>query len=329
LNKLRSVRRLISSDTINGIILAYRNVQKKEPRIKALIALAIVSVVWGTTWVASKEAVTYMSALQMAGIRQLIAGTLYLGYFLLKKYPLPEKKIIPSLLILAFLNFILSNGLSTWGVKFIPAGLGAIIGAIFPLWLVLYAIISEKSKPPFIALVGMLLGFIGICIVFYEYLNDFFLPEFRFGIMLSITATISWAMGTIYIKQQSSVFNPYFGLGFQMFISGAALYLYTFIFDHTYIPLAAIPLDAWFGIIYLVIAGSIIGFGCYIYTLQHLPAEQAAVYAYINPLIAVLTGWLFLEELLSFQLLIGSIVTIIGIYLVNKNYKNPQKKDLT
>jgi drug/metabolite transporter (DMT)-like permease len=319
---------LFFSDTINGIHIAFRNVQRRESGFKALIALSIVSVVWGTTWVASKEAVTYMSALQMAGIRQLIAGGLYLGYFSLKKYPLPEKKIIPSLLILAFLNFILSNGLSTWGVKFIPAGLGAIIGAIFPFWIVLYGIISEKSKPPFLALIGMLLGFTGICIVFYEYLDDFLLPEFRFGIVLSIAATISWAMGTIYIKQQSSVFNPYFGLGFQMFMSGAALYLYTYTFDQTYTPLSEIPFNAWFGIVYLVIVGSIIGFGCYIYTLQHLPAEQAAVYAYINPLVAVLTGWFFLNEILSLQLLIGSIVTIMGIYLVNKNYKNQQKKDL-
>jgi drug/metabolite transporter (DMT)-like permease len=86
-------------------------------------------------------------------------------------------------------------------------------------------------------------------------------------------------------------------------------------------PLSEIPISAWYAILYLVVAGSIIGFGCYIYTLQHLPTEQASIYAYINPLVAVLTGWIFLGELLSLQLLLGSVVTILGIYLVNRNFR--------
>ncbi len=325
MGKIRNLRRYISSDSVNGVILAFRNIQRKDSRYKALVALGIVSIVWGTTWVASKEAVSYMAALQMAGIRQILGGILYLGYFMIRRYPLPDKRIIPSLLVLAFLNFILSNGLSTWGIKYIPAGLGAIIGAIFPFWLVMYNIFAEKAKTPLLSLLGMFLGFSGICIVFYEYLDDFFIPEFRFGILLSLSATISWAMGTIYIKQQANVFNPYFGIGFQMLISGFFLYLYTFLFEPSYMPLSEIPISAWYAILYLVVAGSIIGFGCYIYTLQHLPTEQASIYAYINPLVAVLTGWIFLGELLSLQLLIGSVVTILGIYLVNRNFRIKDK----
>ncbi|WP_310559575.1 EamA family transporter, partial [Flavobacterium sp.] len=108
-----------------------------------ILALCWVSFFWGTTWLASKEGVKYMPALQLAGIRQFIGGILYVGFFLYKKTPWPKGKQWKVIFILSILNFVLSNGLSTWGVKYISSGLGAIIGAIFPLWIVL---ISQPLK---------------------------------------------------------------------------------------------------------------------------------------------------------------------------------------
>ena len=111
-------------------------IHKKGTRAKAIFALALVCFLWGTTWIASKEGVKYMPALQMAGIRQIIAGSLYVSlFFITKASSLPKGKEWIPILVLSFLNFILSNGLSTWGVKYISAGLGSIMGAIFPLWL--------------------------------------------------------------------------------------------------------------------------------------------------------------------------------------------------
>jgi drug/metabolite transporter (DMT)-like permease len=296
-------------------------IHKKGTRPKALFCLALVCVLWGTTWIASKEGVRHMPALQMAAIRQLIAGVLYVGFFLYKGIPLPKGKEWIPVLVLSFLNFMISNGLSTLALQYkISAGLGSIMGAIFPLWLVVIGLFISKEKIPKKALIGLLLGFGGVCIIFYEYLQDFLIPDFRFGIILSLIATWTWAFATLYTKQQAARFNPYFSLGLQMLISGVSLYTFTSLTGNT-IPLTKIPWQSWASIGYLILFGSLIAFVCYLYALQNLPTEQASVYAYVNPMVAVLCGWLIFNEKVTIFITVGGLVTLLGVYLVNKAFK--------
>ena len=293
--------------------------QSASTKNKALFALAWVSFAWGTTWLASKEAVTNVPALQIIAIRQLIGGAVYITYFIFKKHPWPKGKQWIVILVLSFLTFMLSNTLSTWGVKFIPSGLGAIMGAIFPLWLVIITMFQGKRLPNR-AMIGLLLGFGGVCIVFYEHLKDFLNPDFRFGILLSLTATISWAFGTLYIKQQAINFNPYFSLGFQMLISGIIVMSIAQTTNNA-IKFSEIPASTWWAISYLVVIGSVLTFVAYIYSLQHLPTALASVYAYINPIVAVLLGAALVNEKLTIFIAIGGAITIAGVYLVNNSLK--------
>jgi drug/metabolite transporter (DMT)-like permease len=311
-------------------------IRKKGTKSKAFFALALVCFFWGTTWIASKEGVSHMPALQMAGIRQLIAGLLYVGYFMYKKIPLPKGNEWVPVLVLSFLNFIMSNGLSTWGVKYISAGLGSIMGAIFPLWLVIIGLFISKEKIPKKALFGLLLGFGGVCIIFREHLNDFLQPDFRLGIILSLIATWTWAFATLYTKKQAAKFNPYFSLGLQMLISGVTMLIFTKAASSVsfsdaeviatqskiFIPFTDIPWQSWAAIAYLIIFGSLIAFICYLYALQNLPTEQASIYAYINPMVAVLCGWLIFHEKITIFITIGGLVTLLGVYLVNKAFKS-------
>lgn len=280
-----------------------------------ILALCWVSFFWGTTWLASRQGVKAMPALQLAGIRQLIGGGLYVLFFMYKKTAWPKGKQWWPILVLSFLNFMLSNGLSTWGVQYINSGLGSIIGAIFPLWIVIILAVKGERLPP-LAIMGMLLGFGGVCIIFYDHLHDFLNKDFRFGILLSIAATISWAIGTLYTKKQAANFNPYFSLGLQMVISGLALTGLTEVTGQT-IAWVAIPATAWWAILYLVIIGSVLTFMAYIYSLQHLPTALASVYAYVNPVVAVLLGAAILNEPLNGYIAAGGSVTIGGVYLVN------------
>jgi drug/metabolite transporter (DMT)-like permease len=295
-------------------------IHKKGTRVKAIFALTLVCFLWGTTWLASKEGVRRMPALQLAGIRQLIAGTIYVIFFLIKGAKLPKGKEWIPVLVLSFLNFVMSNGLSTWGVKYISAGLGAIMGAIFPLWLVVIGLFSAREKNSTKAIIGLLLGFGGVCVIFYEHLQDFFIADFRFGIILSLIATWTWAFGTLYTKRQAVYFNPYFSLGLQMLISGISLFTFTNLTGNA-ISFTQIPWQSWAAIGYLVIFGSLIAFICYLYALQNLPTEQASIYAYINPMVAVLLGWIIFNEKLTVFIAIGGLVTILGVYLVNKASK--------
>jgi drug/metabolite transporter (DMT)-like permease len=295
-------------------------IHKKGTRSKALFALALVCFFWGTTWIASKEGVRHMPALQMAGIRQIIAGILYTGFFLYKGAALPKGREWIPILVLSFLNFIMSNGLSTWGVKYISAGLGSIMGAIFPLWLVVIGLFASKERLPQKAILGLLLGFGGVCVIFYEHWGDFRVPDFRFGIILSLIATWTWAFATLYTKKQAVNFNPYFSLGLQMLISGVSLVSFTGITGNA-VSISAIPWQSWAAIAYLIIFGSLVAFVAYLYALQNLPTEQASIYAYINPIVAVLCGWLIFNERITIFITVGGMVTLLGVYLVNKAFK--------
>lgn len=123
-----------------------------------VLALCFVSFFWGTTWIASKEGVKHMPPLQLAAIRQFLGGILYISFFLFKKAPWPKGKQWKTILILSILNFALSNGLSTWGVKYISSGLGAIIGAIVPLWVVIISMFRGE-KLARLSIVGLLISF--------------------------------------------------------------------------------------------------------------------------------------------------------------------------
>jgi drug/metabolite transporter (DMT)-like permease len=327
MNDGNNIPKPIPSDAQNSLNVAFRyisylnplTIRKKGRKAKAYFALAIVCFFWGTTWLASKEAVSHVPyAAQIAGLRQLLGGSCYVIFFLAKGATWPKGKEWGFIAILSLLNFVLSNALSTWGVKFISAGLGSIIGAIFPLWLVIIGLFSAKTKLQTKAIAGLLLGFAGICVVFYEHLGDFLNPNFRFGILLSVASTWSWAFGTIYTKKHAVHFNPYFGLGLQMVISGLTVIGTSYLTGNA-IPLTAIPWQSWAAIGYLVAFGSVFSFIAYIYALQHLPTEQASLYAYINPIVAVFLGWMIFGEALTPFIIVGVLIALYGVYLVNRS----------
>jgi drug/metabolite transporter (DMT)-like permease len=280
-----------------------------------MLALCWVSFFWGTTWIASKEGVKHMPPMQLVAIRQFLGGILYVGYFLFKKTPWPKRHQWKTILILSLLNFVLSNGLSTWGVKYISSGLGAILGAIFPIWIVIISYFrGEKLNSK--AVIGIIICFSGVCIIFYEHLKDFLDPNFSFGIFLSIIATLTWAFGTLYTKKKAASFNPYFSLGLQMLISSLSLFTAIGATGST-IPLTEIPSNSWWSIAYLVIIGSVLTFIAFIYALQKLPAEINSIYAYINPVVAVILGAIMFGEPLTLHIAFGGFIVLVGLYLVN------------
>jgi drug/metabolite transporter (DMT)-like permease len=286
-------------------------------------ALVLTSVVWGTTWVASKIGIQAgIHPLFFSAIRQTLGGLCYLLFFLaIGKATWPTPKEWRYLFMMAMLLFVSSNGLTTWGIKYINSGLGSIIGAIFPLFV---AIIDwargSADRPNAMANAGLILGFVGVAIIFYEHIGDFANADFSFGIALSLIATFTWAVGTVVTTSSAVKMNRYYSLGWQMFIAGIMLAFISSAagFD---MPLQQVPQDAWYALAYMVTFGSIITFGAFIYSLQHLPTTLASIYAYINPMVAVVLGHFILGESWSLFLLIGALVTVLGVYLVNTGFK--------
>ena len=252
----------------------------------------------------------------MVGVRQVIAGLAYILFFIFRGDALPKGKDWYPILLLSLLNFMISNGLATWGVKLTTAGVSAILGAIFPLWLIIILTLRGGSKIPFLAWIGILLGLGGVCIIFYDHLRELFDPDFQIGVILGLIASLAWAFGTIYTKEYASDFNPYQSIGWQMLISGVTLNIIALMTGHV-IPLVEITMYSWMAIGFLVVVSSIIAFMAYLYALQRLPTGIVSIYAYINPIVAVFTGSLFIHERVTIILILGALVTLTGVYIVN------------
>ncbi len=287
---------------------------------KAYLALCATSFIWGSTWVASKIAVEKVPGLQISAIRQFIAGFIFILFFKLRGEPWPKLRQLRSLLFISFFLLIFANGLSTWSIAYISSGLGALIGALFPLFVVILEMIFFKTEVKALTFIGLFLGIAGIAFVFYDSAFHHQQDGYIFGVVLGLIATFSWSIGTIMVARKKILINPYYGMGWQMVMSAPFILAMAFITGE-HIPLEQMPSQAWGGLMYLVLAGSCIAFVCFIYSMKHLPAAIASLYAYINPIVAILIGALVLEEALTADLLFGAIITLTGVYLVNNSLK--------
>lgn len=303
---------------------------KANNRTGGYLALATTSIVWGTTWVASKIAVSQVPAFQMASIRQFLGGICLVLFFMLyKKLRLPNAKQFAMLFILSLLMFVGANGLSTWSLQYIPTGLSSLIGALYPLSVVIIEMIFFKNRNvTALTFAGLLLGILGIGIVFYE--NAFQgvrPPGFLLGVLLSFIAMLAWSAGTLIIARNRVQMNPYYATGWQMLISAAIMFAFAILSNNT-IPIENISSKSWLAIAHLVIFGSLVTFAAFIYSMKKLPPALFSLYAYFNPLVAIVTAGLLLKEKMNLHILWGAIVTLLGVFLVNYSIRS-NKKQLT
>ncbi len=302
-----------------------RKKKRKANRRKALWAVGLVCILWGTTWMASKIGVKHIPALQLSGLRHLIGGGLYVAYFSFVKGMFPQKHQWWRLLWMSLLMFVLSNGLSVLSVVYMPSGLGSVVGAIAPIWVIIFSFIIFRHirfKKQTIA--GILLGFAGVIITFTDYLEHVLYTDFSLGLLFGMISSMTWAVATLLTVKQAKDMDPYFSLGWQMFISGLILNTYSYA-SGNFVSYWSIPTEAWLSIAYLVVIGSVIAFGAYIYALKRLPATLVSIHAYINPIVAILLGDLLMNEDLTPLVVAGTIITLLGVYLVNNSFKRKIK----
>jgi len=299
--------------------------RKKSKRASAIFAVGVVSILWGTTWMASKIGVKYMPALQLSGLRHLIGGGMYVVYFALIKKMVPQKHQVFQIVWMSILMFVLSNGLSVLSVVYMPSGLGAVVGAIAPIWVVLFSVFVFKRikiKPQ--TIVGIVMGFLGVMITFSEFLGAIRHSVFALGIIFGVISSITWALGTLFTAKQTKDMDPYFALGWQMFVSGIILNTISFA-SGNFVNYASIPAAGWYSIAYLVIIGSVIAFGAYIYALKRLPATLVSIHSYINPIVAILIGTILMNEALTIYIFTGTIITLVGVYIVKNSFQRKIK----
>lgn len=290
-------------------------------KYKALLALLLTSIIWGSTWVVSKIGVQQIPGLALSAIRQCIAGFLVVSFFLLRGEKLPNLKQFKWLISMCLLTFVFANGMSTWGVKYIPSGMAALLAALYPLFVVIIEwIFFQKRNYSLLTFIGLLVGLAGIVLVLYGNTFHHSSKEYVFGIILSLLSVVSWSLATIYVSRNKYQMNAYYTMGWQMLCSSVFIYLIG-VFTGNTVSFSQITLSTWGVILYLVFIGSIVAFAAFIYSVKNLAPAIASLYAYFNPIVAAIIGYFLLNEKLTINIFLGTVVTLLGVYLVNYSLK--------
>ena len=292
-----------------------------KPLHKAYLALGLVSFFWGTTYVATRVGAQEIPGLYMAGVRQFISGLILVSFFLVRGYKLPTLRELKWISVQGFFLLCVANGLLTWAMEYITGGLAAIIVALVPLFIALFSVwLSHCAKVTSWMIAGLLIGLSGVVTIFSDYLGEMKNNSFMFGVGLSLIAVVSWSFGTVYTAKKKPHIDILFNVGLQMFIAGMIMLIVCGI-TGKYMNLIDAGARSWWALSYLIVFGSLIAYSAFVFAVSKLPTTQVSIYAYINPVVAVLLGWAMLSEKLNFTMVIGTAITLVGVFLVNRESK--------
>jgi drug/metabolite transporter (DMT)-like permease len=227
--------------------------------------------------------------------------------------------------VMGFLMITLSNGLVSRAEVFVDSGIAAIICSLMPILVILFNLSINRSEIPNGQIViGAVVGLGGILLIFNEHLQNFKNPNYTLGICLIFVATVSWAAGSILVRKVNQNSNLFQNAGFQMIFGGVWCLPLSFLFDDlTDVHWTSSTI---YSIVYLSIFGSAVAYVLYYYAISKLPMTIASLYSYINPLVAVVLGSLILDEKLNLKIGLAFMVTVAGIYIVNRGYLQIPKK---
>ncbi len=291
-----------------------------KENFKAYLAWIAVCIIWGTTYLAIRVGVANLPPMLFAGLRWLIAGTIFLFYLRLKGQKLPSAgDIFPLALVgIALLGF--GNGLVVIGEQWVNSGLTALLISTTPFWMVgIESFLPQGIKINLLTIGGLILGLSGVILIFGSHWEGLLDATYLTGILCVIGAEIFWASGSVYSKYKKINVHPLMGAAAQMIIAGSLQVLLGLILGEG--SALQFTRDGFYAFAYLTLVGSIFGYGSYIYAIAHLPLSLVSTYAYINPIIALFLGWLILDERLDFVILIAAVIIIAGVLLVKQGSK--------
>jgi drug/metabolite transporter (DMT)-like permease len=277
---------------------------------------------WGTTYLAIRIGVLHFPAFLFAGIRQFVAGIILMAaaYYMNRQLDLSKKNMLRQMLI-GFLMLTLGNGMVTWGEKYISSGIAALICGTMPVYAItLNLAFSKKEHFNMLIGAGLVLGVCGVALIFRNNIAQLSDPKYVGGILAVMTATLSWAIGSIINKKNAKPVNAFMDSGMQLFFGGLWMLIIS-PFADDYTGLTWRQPEALLALGYLIIFGSVLAYGAYMYALSKLPVGIATIYAYINPLVAVILGYLVMDEELNTYIGLAFASIIVSVFLMKRGYR--------
>lgn len=298
------------------------SVASSEQRHRFLITLNFLAVytLWGSTYLAIRFGVRDLPPALMAGTRFTIAGALLLAWLRWRGVPLPPRSLFVPIAVTGMLLMFGGNWLVTWAELTVPSGMAAVIVANLPFFVAgIEAVRRDGERLPPVGLLGLLIGFGGMLILMWPKLAGLGggargLGDFK-GELALLLANLCWAWGSIYARRRIRGIPPLMGAALEMLVAGLALLGAGLLLGeapHFHLTTTAALALAW-----LIVAGSLCGYTAYIWLLHHVPPAKVSTYAYVNPIIAVLLGWLVLDEALDWRMAAGTAVILGGVAVVN------------
>jgi len=290
---------------------------KENYGFKAYLAWITICIVWGTTYLAIRIGVTDLPPMLFAGLRWIIAGAMLTILLNLRGYPFPKFNDLKHLAVVGIALIGIANGLVVVAEQWIPSGLTALILSTLPFWMVgLESLLPNGPKLNWFILAGLFLGTSGVVLIFAQDLNITLEFNVFLGGLCLFGAVVSWALGSIYWKYKQLSVRPIMGASIQMLIAGILQTLLGFALGEQ--NSFQLTQNGFWALAYLIVFGSILGYASYIYSVSNLPLSLVSTYAYINPVIALLLGWYFLDEPITFTVFIAAGLILIGVSLVKR-----------
>lgn len=285
---------------------------------KLIFAILTVAIVWGTTFLGIRIAVESIPAWFVAGIRQLIAAALLLIILAFSgQLEWIGWKNFRIQIILSILMLIVANGMTTVAEEHLSSSLASLISATSPLLVFIGSIFVGLQKFSFRSLLGILLGFSGIVLIFKDGLQDLLNPDYRMGVIFIFIAISGWAAGSVYTKKLNLQHqNITLNLFYQFSFASVVQIIFGFLFsEHTSVE--NWTLRSILAMIYLAVFGSIAAYFAFHFALKKISPTQISYLSYVNTIIAIILGWLVLNEKISTAFIFATILIIIGVFITN------------
>jgi drug/metabolite transporter (DMT)-like permease len=289
-----------------------------RPRWKTLLAFAIIYFVWGSTFLAIRIGVREVPPLLLAAMRFLVAGLVLYGWMIARGEPNPTGRQWRSASVLAILIFVIDYGSLFWAEQRVPSGVAAVMLATIPAFMALSEIVVLRTQRLTVRLaLALLIGLGGVAVLMSRSLNLGGAPIEPVGAVALIVASMSFSVSSALARKLPLPPSKVMSSGAQMLAGGVFLVLTAAALGEfrDFHPGTISP-GAWLSLLYLIVAGSIIGFTAYVWLIDHESPTRVGTYAYVNPVVAVLLGYSLGGEALGLRTILGTIFVLISVLVI-------------
>ncbi|MFK7746827.1 MAG: EamA family transporter [Kordia sp.] len=293
----------------------------KSSKVLIILAFFAIYIIWGSTYLLNKVAVTELPAFFLASCRFLCASVLIFVIAKVsgKNLSITQKQLTNSIFV-AFLFMVSGNGLFVWALKYLDSGFTALLASTQPLFVLLLMRILDNKKMQAKSIIGVALGIFGMYLLVSqrELVTD---EDTLIGILLVFVCVIGWSFASVFVSKADLPKNHLVSTGYQMGIAFIMLSIVSLCLGEEWTSPFAWSSDVQWSMFLLIIFGSLVAFTAFNYLLKEVSTEKVSTASYVNPVVALLLGWWILDEELTTQSIVAACILLAGVYFITSRKK--------